>query len=352
MLQMDPAANRRMRKQTEDPKTIQKLKWAVLIRSALIVVFAILFIGLMTSLFGSANSSMAVSIFCILLTSRFVGFGYKISDSLVNMGFTFIILVGAPVLAFRVHNVILQFLINFAALFLIILMTCEKPALGNGGLYSFAYIFLCGNPVEGQELVQRFYMAAVGFILCGIVLWRNHRNQDKDRSFYSVIENYNLKNYKCQWQLRLVLGVSLLLTIFEALDLTRYMWAGFACGSLLSDIEVEENIHEKLKNRVIGAVVGSLAFYVVYLILPVNLHPLMGPVGGLFLGLCAEYRHKTMLNCFGALSLAAGLYGLKGAVFLRIGMTLAGVIFALLFFYLYDHFIMSKFSKEEAEAKK
>ena len=57
----------------------------------------------------------------------------------------------------------------------------------------------------------------------------------------------------------------------------------------------------------------------------------MGPLGGLCLGFCTDYRYKTAMNCFGALSLGTGLYGLTGAVLLRITDTLLGVLFGLVF---------------------
>lgn len=56
----------------------------------------------------------------------------------------------------------------------------------------------------------------------------------------------------------------------------------------------------------------------------------MGPLGGLCLGFCTDYRYKTAMNCFGALMLGAGIYGIQGAVILRIVDTVLGVAFAFL----------------------
>ncbi len=58
---------------------------------------------------------------------------------------------------------------------------------------------------------------------------------------------------------------------------------------------------------------------------------LMGPLGGLCLGFCTDYRYKTAMNCFGALMLGTGIYGLQEAVLLRMGDTLLGVTFGLVF---------------------
>ncbi len=119
-------------------------------------------------------------------------------------------------------------------------------------------------------------LTVLGFALCGFVLWHNHRDQNRDRTFVSILRGFSLRSYKCQWQLRLAFGVSLLLALFSTLDMTRFMWAGFACGSLLADVEVESHIHEKLRDRLLGAVIGSVAFWLIWSVLPVNLEPLLG----------------------------------------------------------------------------
>ena len=46
---------------------------------------------------------------------------------------------------------------------------------------------------------------------------------------------------------------------------------------------------------------------------------------------CTDYRYKTAMNCFGALMIGAGLYGLSGAVALRLADTVLGAAFGLCF---------------------
>ena len=107
------------------------------------------------------------------------------------------------------------------------------------------------------------------------------------------------------------------------------MWMGFACASLLSEYPYSSSTTTRFWQRIIGAIAGSGVFYLLYLILPTSLHPLMGPLGGLCLGFCVDYRYKTAMNCFGALMLAAGIYGIQGAVILRIADTILGAILGL-----------------------
>ena len=84
---------------------------------------------------------------------------------------------------------------------------------------------------------------------------------------------------------------------------------------------------------------GSCIFFVLYVITPESLRPLLGPLGGLCLGFCTDYRYKTAMNCLGALMLGAGIYGIQGAVVLRIADTLLGVTFGLAFAALFHRLV-------------
>lgn len=338
-IQLDPAAIRRKIDATSNQHEIRMWKLASVVRSALIVAFAVLFISVMSALFGTQNSPMAVSLFCILLAVRFVGYGYNIKDALFNMFIIFAILLVVPPVAFEA-GILGKLILYILSLLVMMVMACQKPQMGNGGLYTFSFVFLCENPVYGEVFMNRMWMTLAGFAICGWVMYHNHKDQDKDVRFSALMKKISLKEKLFQWQLRLALGVGLLLAIFSYFGAGKFMWIGFACGSLLSDYNVENNIREKFRDRLVGAVVGSFAFYILYMMVPARFYPWFGPVGGFCLGMCTEYKHKTMLNCFGALMMAVSLYGLKDAVFIRISNTLLGILFALIFYYLYDHFLM------------
>lgn len=109
------------------------------------------------------------------------------------------------------------------------------------------------------------------------------------------------------------------------------MWMGFACGSLLSEYPLPGSAAVRFWQRIAGAAAGCTAFALLYLALPAGLRPLLGPLGGFCMGFCTDYRYKTAMNCFGALMIGAGLYGLSGAVALRLADTVLGAAFGLCF---------------------
>ena len=346
-LQLNPNDLKAEIRRASGKKERRFLQLAMLVRAILIVIFSIVMIAPIAPLFGPENNAVGVVLICIVLSIRFVDFGYCFKDSLINLGAVFFLLWAAPCFAAAVPPAAAA-LLHFAALFLMFLMTSEQPEMGNGGLYAFSYIFLCGNPVSGALFFSRGVLLFAGYLLCAGILFAKHRKKHSGVRFLSLIRNFQLSDRKCQWQLQFALGVSLLMALGSFFQLERMMWAGFACASLLgcysSTTDVTAETKERFDQRIIGAVVGSILFAAVYEILPPSLHSLFGPVGGICLGFCTDYRYKTALNCFGALMLAAGLYGLHGSVLLRIANNLVGAAFGYGFFVLYQKIVERRFA--------
>lgn len=341
-LQLDPAVLKRKIAACNTGREKTYYWIAMVARSVLIVAFAIAFISLLSGVFGADNTPLAVALFCIMLGIRFVNFEYCIGDSLVTLAAALAILVLAPSAAAVVPPVFLVPL-HFTAFFALLCMTAQRPEMGNGGLYSFAYIYLTGNPVVGEALVRRGLLALAGYLICGTILFIKHRDQHKTTRFHQVMRKFDLSVPVHLWQLHMALGVSLVLTAGQVFGVERFMWMGFACASLLSEYPYSGNPTTRFRQRMVGAVAGSCGFFVLYLVTPEAFHTWMGPLGGLCLGFCADYRYKTAMNCFGALMLATGIYGLQGAVLLRIVDTLLGVTFGLIFAALFHRLAGGRF---------
>lgn len=293
-------------------------------------------------MFGADNTPLAVALFCILLGIRFVSFEYCIGDSLLTLAAALAILVLGPSAA-AVLPPLFLIPLHFVCFFSLLYITTQRPEMGNGGLYSFAYIYLTGNPVVGEALIRRGLLALTGYVLCGAILYVKHRHQHKEIRFHHVVQKFDLSKPVYLWQLRMALGVSLVMTAGQVFGVERFMWMGFACASLLSEYPYSANIFPRFWQRVVGALAGSCLFFVLYSLLPESLHSLLGPLGGLCLGFCTDYRYKTAMNCLGALMLGAGIYGIQGAVVLRIADTVIGVAFGLVFTMIFHLLVASHF---------
>lgn len=340
-LQMNPALLKRTIAACDTGREKAYYWTAMAVRSGLIVAFAIVFISLLSGIFGADNTPLAVALFCMLLSVRFVNFEYCIGDSLIALAVVLAILVLAPTAAVAVPPVFLVPL-HFVSFFALLYMTAQRPEMGNGGLYSFAYIYLTGNPVMGEALVRRGLLALVGYLICGLILFTKHRHQHKQTRFHHVVKRFDPSAPVHLWQLRMALGVSLVMTVGQALHVERFMWMGFACASLLSEYPYSGNTTTRFWQRIVGAFAGCCAFFALYVVTTESVHPLMGPLGGLCLGFCVDYRYQTAMNCFGALMLGAGIYGLQGAVILRMVNTFLGVTFGLVFAALFHWLVVRK----------
>lgn len=338
ILQLDPQITKNLMGKSSTKKEKIKLGIGMFLRSILIVLFAILFISALTAAFGSENTPMAVAIFCILLGVRFVDFGYCIKDSLLTLSVAFLLLLFSPVIASSVFP-LLGFFIHVISFFTILFITCDKPEMGNGGLFSFAYIYLSGNPVYGSSLVQRFCLTVTGLLICGLIFYFKHKNKNTNIRFTEKIKQAKITDFKYQWMIKMSLGVSAILSLGLALHIERFMWAGFACGSLLSEYSPHPKIKERFIQRFLGVIAGSVLFYCIYHLLPLQFHSIIGPLGGFCLGFCVDYKYKTAMNCLGALMIATELYGLEPSIFLRITDTIIGILFAYCFYSIYEKYI-------------
>lgn len=231
-LQLDPSILKRRIAACETKKEKNFYRAAMAVRSALIVAFAILFISLLSGLFGADNTPMAVALFCMLLGIRFVNFEYCAGDSLAGLALV------AP--------------LHFAAFFALLFLTSQRPEMGNGGIYSFAYIYLTGNPVAGEALARRGLMALAGWLLCGAILLAKHRGRHADTRFHHLVRRFRLSRPECLWRLRMALGVSLVLAAGQVFGVERFMWMGFACGSLQSEYPLPGSAAVRFWQRIAG----------------------------------------------------------------------------------------------------
>lgn len=95
-LQLDPAILKQKIAACDTGREKTYYWIAMAARSVLIVAFAIVFISLLSGVFGADNTPLAVALFCIMLGIRFVNFEYCIGDSLVTLAAALAILVLAP----------------------------------------------------------------------------------------------------------------------------------------------------------------------------------------------------------------------------------------------------------------
>ena len=253
-MQLDVSVCKGKIRNAANPSERHKLIAALIVKDILCVLFAVVFISILNFLFGDENSSAAVVIFCILLTVRFVDFGYCLKSSLINFFIVFVLLTFSPCIAQSV-NPAWGFLINFLSIGFIVISACHEPLYGGAGLYLFAYMFLYGNPVGGYLLVLRVFEMLLGCLLCGIIFYINHRKKDYGKTFSQIVKDFSLFDPLGKWQFQVTLGLSLGILVGELLQVDRIMWVGCACLTVLS--QYGERPNKRAFQRLGGVVAGS-----------------------------------------------------------------------------------------------
>ena len=122
--------------------------------------------------------------------------------------------------------------------------------------------------------------------------------------------------------------VSSAMLVMNLLNMPRAMWIGIACMSVC--LPFSKDIEGRAGKRGAFNVIGCLIFSIMYIVLPKSMYPYIGMIGGIGVGYSAGYSWQTVFNTFGALSIAAELFGLKYAVLLRIGVNVVGAAYTLL----------------------
>ena len=134
-------------------------------------------------------------------------------------------------------------------------------------------------------------------------------------------------------------------TVHSTCNMPRAMWAGIAAMSAI--LPFMEDMQYRVKKRIVGNIAGVICFTVLYFLLPPSIYAYIGIIGGIGVGLSAQYGWQAVFNTFGALAIAAESYGLKGAVSLRVIQNVFGVVFALVFCAVFYRIMSVKVSVKE-----
>ena len=318
-----------MIKGCSDKTLKRKYITALIVKDILCLLFCMVIVTLSSIVFGEENSIVGVAIVLPLLTFRFSNLDFNIGQSAFTIFGIFVIFMIGPFLA-SLSSPIVCFIINFICIFIIVILSCHNMVLSNQSAFVLPYLLLYGYEVSSIEVyLSRIIGLAVGGIIVSLVFYFKQRKLKLENTILDIIKDVNLENEHTKWQLKLAIGICSAMLIGEYLNLPRTMWIGCACLAILQP--AKDKLEFKYKNRVPFVIIGSLLFGVVYILLPESYYGYIGMIGGLMVGLSATYQWQTVFNCFGALTAAVPLFGLGGAIVLRILNNAFGSIYSKLY---------------------
>ena len=178
----------------------------------------------------------------------------------------------------------------------------------------------------------------IGAVLTASILYFKHRKVEYKRSFMDLFKEIHLSSSRTRWQICLSVGISSAMLIAALLNVPRVYWIGIAAMSVL--IPFRKDVEYRTKHRVLGNILGSAIFFIAYLILPEEIRPCLGIIGGIGTGFSASYVWQSAFNAFSAITVAVPTFGLAYAVLLRIFTNVFGSIYMWLFNRVFDPFLL------------
>lgn len=325
-LQLSSVGSKQLIHSTTDKKEKRRHILIYNFKVYLVMAFCVALVTLYSKLTGNENSVVGVTVLLALLVLRQADFGIQTKHGLISIAGIFMILMVGPRLA-NILPVFGTFAVNIVCIFLLMILGCHNVIMYNHSTFVLGYLLLYGYDVSGESYRMRVVGLAVGMVVCMVVFYKNQKNRPYRRTFLDLFREFDIHSARNIWYIKLTFIVSSAMLIVTLLGLPRAMWAGIACMSVC--MPFTEDAKERAKLRGIYNIVGSLIFIALYLVLPESMYPYIGVIGGIGVGYSAGYAWQTVFNTFGALSIAAGMFGMPAAVALRIGANVFGAVYTV-----------------------
>ena len=326
-LQLSSTGSKQLIKNTTDPKEKRRHILIYNFKVYLVMIFCVAVVSLYSKFIGNDNSVVGVTVLLAVLVLRQADFGIRTSHGLLSIAGIFAILMTAPRFA-NTLSPVPAFAVNVIAILLLMILGCHNVLMYNHSTFVLGYLLLLGYDVTGASYIKRVEGLAVGMILCMIIFYKNQKNRLYRRTFLDLFREFDLHSARGRWYLKLTFIVSSAMLFMNLLGLPRAMWAGIACMSVC--LPFTEDCVARSGSRWQFNIVGCAIFIVLYLVLPESMYPYIGMIGGIGVGYSAGYAWQTVFNTFGALSIAAGLFGMQAAVALRVGANIFGAAYTVI----------------------
>lgn len=346
-LQLSSVGSKQLIKNTTDPKEKRRHILIYNFKVYLVMAFCVAVVSWYSKLTGSNNSVVGVTVLLAVLVLRQADFGIRTTHGLFCIAGIYGILMIGPRIANSV-SAVPAFAVNIICIMLLMILGCHNVIMYNHSTFVLGYLLLLGYDVTGAEYIKRVEGLLVGMILCMAIFYENQKNRPYRRTFLDLFREFNLNSARGRWYLKLTLIVSSAMLFMNLLGLPRAMWAGIACMSVC--LPFTEDCIARSGKRWQFNIVGCAIFIILYLVLPESMYPYIGMIGGIGVGYSAGYAWQTAFNTFGALSIAAGLFGMPAAVALRIGANVFGAAYTIFCNKVIDRLAAAIFIKKEAQA--
>ena len=288
-LQLGQAGSKNLIRACETPRDRLLHTLIYLFKIALTVGFCFCFVTLYSMAFGSANSIVGVVVLLYLLVFRAADLCLHIGQSTALLASFLVLSAAAPHLA-HLAGPLPGFFINLASIAFLILFGCHEPRMFNQSTLVLGYLLLYGYDVSGRDFTLRLAGIAFGALLVCTVFLCKHRSRSIPLRIRDIPVAFSLHHPRSRWQLCQIFCVPLVVLLAELAGLPRAMWAGIAAMSVI--LPAAEDMHYRVRRRVLGNIAGVLCFVILYFLLPPSIYAFIGVIGGIGVGLSAGCKYS------------------------------------------------------------
>lgn len=342
-LQLNQAGSKALIRNSKDGRERRRHIAIYIFKVFLTLAFCVAFISVYSKLFGAENSIAGVAVLLAVMVFRQADLGIDAKQSFfVLLGIFGILAVGPHISA--MSSPVAALIVDFVCILALTFFGCHNILMSNHATFVLGYLLLTGNDVAGEVYEMRFLGLAAGGLLTALIFYHNHHKITYKRRIGDLFREFRLRSARTRWQIKMAAGVALVMFLARAIGLSRPMWAGFAAMSVLQPFA--EDLKMRVRHRIPGTIVGGILFLLLCLIVPEEGYGVLGIIGGICVGFSATYGWQTVFNSFGALAVAAGLYGASGAVLSRYLANMLGILLAVVFYRLCDIIIHRRNASE------
>lgn len=327
-LQLNQAGSKELIRNAQNNRDKLQHTAIYLFKILITMIFCMTFVIAYSQIFGNDNSIVGVVVLLFVLVFRNAHLSLKTSHAIPSLMAIFAILAFGPRLS-NSCNMFAELFVNSLCIFLLMFLGCHNVHMFNHSTLVLGYLLLYGYDVSGDLYIKRLIGLTIGALITGIIYYRNHRTKTYETQLSNLLEACHLKSDRTQWQLSLTLAISSILLIARIIHLPRPMWAGIAVMSIITPFPTGHK--ERVKGRILGNIFGALLVFLIYTYCPDVMYDNIGIIGGIGVGLSATYGFQSVFNTFGAISIAATIFGFPAAIFYRVFNNIFGAIYGLLF---------------------
>ena len=311
----------------------------------MVFLFCIAFMGGYTEFFGVENTTVGVTLLMGVLIFMESDFGFNLKQAVLSIPFMFMLMGISSKLA--LIDPFLGIFINFITIWVLLTISSHDTSFDNHITFLMGYVFCQGYDLDGELYLSRLLSLFLGSLLIAGVYYMIHKKKDYDLTIKQLFTAFDIYSLRTQWYLKLTVVLTATLFICDYFNFTQGVWMGLTVVSLMQPVDVEHT--KRGKHRLPATIIGCVGFYLVfeYIVPPQYMIPVSMLMG--FASMFANtYFIKNIFTAFNALIPAMLLFSPVDAIKIRLFANLAGVVIAVTFDALGNHYFAYMAKRKKA----